>query len=142
MFYSLKKQCITVSTKILHSRTSVLNIDDNRQCYLSISENHYFWRNCQFCTSRKKLHFKMNSNRKQLFKTGIIFHNITVLLFFWSNKCHLGQRKILFKNINKPLSIQSLTVVLIYKIQSDLSVIYWYGHWCVSDAVSTYWWNI
>ncbi len=69
----------------------------------------YFWRNCQFCPSRKKLHFKMNSNRKQLFKTGIIFHNITVLLFFWSNKCHLGQRKILFKNINKPLSTQSLT---------------------------------
>jgi len=43
---------------------------------------------------RNKLHFKIYSNRKQLFEIVIIFHNITVYYEFCSNKWSLGERLI------------------------------------------------
>jgi len=36
----------------------------------------------QLCHHRNKLHFKIYSNRKQLFLIVIIFHNITFFCFF------------------------------------------------------------
>ncbi len=35
------------------------------------------------CITVINLHFKVNSNRKQLFEMVIIFHNITVFTVFW-----------------------------------------------------------
>jgi len=56
----------------------------------------------QFCR-RNKLHFKMYSNRTQLFEIVIIFHIITVLLYFLLNKCSLGKHKRLVSEISKLL---------------------------------------
>ncbi len=36
-----------------------------------------------------KLHFNIYSKSNQFFKIVIIFHNIIVLVYFWSNKCSL-----------------------------------------------------
>jgi len=65
----------TKDTKIWSS-TTVFNIDNNK-CVLSTKSN--------------------------ILEHIEIFHNITVffLLYFWSNKCKLGEHKRLFKNIKK-----------------------------------------
>ncbi len=42
------------------------------------------WSNDALPSQEKKIHFKIFSNRKQFFV--IIFHNVTVFLYFWSNK--------------------------------------------------------
>ncbi len=53
----------------------------------------------QLCYQRNKLCFKIYSYRQQLFKIVIIFHNITVLLYFYSNKVALVSIGGIFKNI-------------------------------------------
>ncbi len=75
-------------------RTTVFNIVNNQKCLLSSkSYYNYFWRSCDTedwsndaentaAHHRNKLHFKIYSNKKQLFKTVIIFHNITVFTVF------------------------------------------------------------
>ncbi len=102
-----KNQCITVSTKICIS-TTVFNIDNNQKCFLSSKSAYYydFWRSCDTedwsndaentaAHHSNQLQFTIYSNRKQLFLIIIIiFHNITDLLYFWPNKCSLGEQKI------------------------------------------------
>ncbi len=68
---------------------------NNQKCFLSSKSVYYndFWRSCDTedwsndaentaAHHRNKLHFKIYSNKKQLFKTVIIFHNITVFTVF------------------------------------------------------------
>ncbi len=45
-----------------------------------------------------KLYFKIYSDRKQSLWNVIIFHSITVLLYFWINKCSIKETA--FKNVN------------------------------------------
>ncbi len=48
---------------------------------------------------RKKLHFKLNS-----IKLSIIFHNITVLLYFWSSKSRFSDTFFILWRFEKSLS--------------------------------------
>ncbi len=96
------KKCISVSTKILS--TTVFNIDKNKN--VSWAANQHIRRisegtcdtedterllKIQLCHHNNKLHLKIYYNRVIL-----SCNNITVLLYFWSNKCSLGEHKRLF----------------------------------------------
>jgi len=49
----------------------------------------------QLCHHRN---FVMYSNRKLFKKYSLIFHKISILTYFWLNKCSLGKHKWLLKN--------------------------------------------
>ncbi len=81
LFTKNTDKCIKVSTKILSS-TSVFNIDNKNKCFLSSKSAYYStmisegscdtedWSNDadnSVWPHRSKLHFKIYSNRKQLF---------------------------------------------------------------------------
>ncbi len=68
----------------------------------------WHWRQEKLCWKfsfdhRNKLHFKIYSNRKLYFWIIEIFHNITVLVYFWSNTCHLGKHQRLLSKTYKNL---------------------------------------
>ncbi len=58
------------------------------------------------------LHFTIFSNTKQLLKIVIIFHSITVFtVFYFSNKCGLAEKKILFKTLENTKDTKLLNSV-------------------------------